>query len=106
LFSGLAGFATLTLVPGLGLSPQVTGTEAAPLAERQLWWVATAAATGTSLALSSFARPARWAMLAAVLMVLPHLCAAPQPMSVDRGPLEGLAHQFAVAVTIRVFCLG
>src|SRR5712671_5672692 len=40
LFWGLAGFATFTLAPGLGLPPELPGTEAAPLFERQLWWLA------------------------------------------------------------------
>jgi cobalt transporter subunit CbtA len=40
---GLAGFATFTIAPGLGLPPQLPGGEAAPLFERQLWWLGTAA---------------------------------------------------------------
>src|ERR1700745_2045609 len=51
LFWGLAGFATFTLAPGLGLPPELPGTEAAPLLQRQLWWVTTAAATGGGMAL-------------------------------------------------------
>src|SRR5262249_18446225 len=51
LFWGLAGFATFTLAPGLGLPPEVPGTESAPLLGRQVWWVATAVATAGGLAL-------------------------------------------------------
>ena len=46
LYWGLAAFATFTLAPGLGLPPEVPGTSAAPLLDRQIWWVATAVATG------------------------------------------------------------
>jgi cobalt transporter subunit CbtA len=50
LFWGLARFATFTIAPGLGLPPELPGTEAAPLLQRQLWWLATAASTGCGLA--------------------------------------------------------
>jgi cobalt transporter subunit CbtA len=65
LFWGLAGFATFTIAPGLGLPPEVPGTEAAPLLDRQLWWLTTAFSTGAALALLAFTRRARWAILAA-----------------------------------------
>src|SRR6266478_9717322 len=76
---GLAGFATFTLAPGLGLPPEIPGTEAGPLSERQLWWAATAIATGGGLALLSFTRRAHWAVVATILIVLPHLYGAPHP---------------------------
>jgi cobalt transporter subunit CbtA len=103
LFWGLAGFATFSLAPGLGLPPEVPGTEAAPLLERQLLWVATAVATGSALALLSFTRRAPWAILAAILIVLPHLYGAPQPTGNSAGPPESLARQFVVTVTIISF---
>jgi cobalt transporter subunit CbtA len=73
LFWGLAGFATFTLAPGLGLPPLVPGSDAAPLLERQLWWLATALSTGCALALLAFTKRAHWAVLAAILIVLPHV---------------------------------
>ena len=103
LFWGLAGFATFTIAPGLGLPPEVPGTEAAPLLERQLWWLATAISTGSALALFAFTRRALWAILAAVLMVLPHLYGAPQPATPAAAAPEALAHQFMVAVTVVSF---
>src|SRR5437763_7758837 len=56
LFWGLAGFATFTLAPGLGLPPELPGSETGPLLARQLWWLATAVSTGGGLALIAFAR--------------------------------------------------
>ena len=103
LFWGLAGFATFTIAPSLGLPPEVPGTEAAPLLDRQLWWLATAVSTGSSLALLAFTRRAPWAILAAVLMVLPHLYGAPQPATPAAAAPEALAHQFMVAVTVVSF---
>jgi cobalt transporter subunit CbtA len=103
LFWGLAGFATFTLAPALGLPPEVPGTEAAPLLQRQLWWVTTAAATGGGLALLAFTRRAPWAVLAAILIMLPHLYGAPQLAEPTSAAPEALARQFVVGVTVVSF---
>jgi cobalt transporter subunit CbtA len=101
LFWGLAGFATFTLAPGLGLPPELPGTEAAPLFERQLWWLATAVSTGGALALLAFTRRPRYAILAAILIVLPHLYGAPLPAEhVTAAAPEALTHRFVVAATL------
>lgn len=76
---GLAGFACVMLAPMLGLPPELPGSPAAPLAERQLWWVGTAAATAAGIALLAFVRRP-WAMAAAAALVAaPHLIGAPLP---------------------------
>lgn len=41
----VGGFLAVALAPALGLAPELPGMEAAPLADRQFWWVMTAAAT-------------------------------------------------------------
>ncbi len=104
LFWGLAGFATFTVAPGLGLPPELPGTESAPLFARQVWWLATAASTGGGLALLAFTTRPRYAFLAAILIVLPHLYGAPLPAepAVAAAP-EALAHHFAVAATLVSF---
>lgn len=101
MFWGLAGFATFTVAPCLGLPPELPGSAAAPLLQRQLWWLATAASTGAGLALLAFTQRARWAALAALLLVTPHLYGAPQVegMAGDAAP-AALAHRFVVAVTV------
>ncbi len=110
LFWGLAGFATFTLAPGLGLPPEVPGTEAAPLLDRQIWWIATVAATGGGLALIAFSRQALWVGVAVLLIVLPHLIGAPQPLEHVSAAPESLAHRFIVAATVTSLlfwaCLG
>ena len=100
LFWGLAGFATFTLAPGLGLPPEVPGTEAAPLFDRQVWWVATALATGGGLALIFLTRSALWSLAGIVLLVLPHAYGAPQPAEFKSVAPESLAHDFIVAAVI------
>jgi cobalt transporter subunit CbtA len=103
LFWGLAGFTTFTVAPSLGLPPQLPGSEAAPLLDRQLWWLGTALATGCSLALIAFTARARWAIIATVLIVLPHLYGAPEPAE-HNGPVPAvLAHHFVVAAIVSNF---
>jgi cobalt transporter subunit CbtA len=104
LFWGLAGFVTFTLAPGLGLPPDMPGNDAGPLLARQLWWAATAAATGGGLALLLFTRRPFYAVLAAVLILLPHLYGAPQPpVGAATATPEALVHRFAIAVTVVSF---
>lgn len=97
---GLAGFAVFALAPGLGLPPEVPGTRAAPVADRQLWWSATAALTAGGLALLLLTRRAAWAALGAALLVLPHLVGAPQPAEHLSLAPEDLARRFVVASTL------
>jgi cobalt transporter subunit CbtA len=100
LFWGLAGFAVFTLAPGLGLPPEVPGTEAAPLMQRQVWWVATVLLTGGGVALIFFTRQMLWSVLGVAMIVLPHAYGAPQPAEHHSAAPEALAHSFIVAVTM------
>ena len=100
LYWGLAGFATFTLAPGLGLPPEVPGTAAAPLLDRQIWWVATALATGAGLGLIFFGRRALLVLAGVGLLVLPHIFGAPQAAEYKSAAPESLAHQFVVAAMI------
>jgi cobalt transporter subunit CbtA len=100
LFWGLAGFAVFTLAPGLGLPPELPGTDAAPVEARQLWWAATVLMTGGGLALLVFTRHLAWAVVGAGLLLLPHLYGAPQPVEAAMLAPESLAHRFVVAVTV------
>lgn len=95
---GLAGFAAFALAPALGLPPELPGAAAGDLHDRQVWWLATAAATSGGLALLAFA-PAILAKAAGVaLIAAPHLLGAPTPPADAAGsaPPE-LAAAFAVA---------
>ena len=74
---GLAGFAVFGLAPALGLPPEPPGVEAAPLAERQLWWLGTAAATALGLGLIAFAPRRLLKAVGAIVLILPHVVGAP-----------------------------
>lgn len=100
---GLAGFATFTLAPGLGLPPELPGTEAAPRLARQAWWIATVLATGGGLALIFLTREPVWSAAGVILLVLPHLYGAPQPPEHHSAAPAGLAHAFIVSATVTSF---
>lgn len=104
LFWGLAGFVTFTVAPGLGLPPELPGTESAALVTRQVWWLATAVSTGCGLALLAFTRRPRYAIMATILIVLPHIYGAPLPAEPAAAAApESLARDFAVAATLVSF---
>ena len=94
---GLAGFLIFSLVPGLGLAPELPGMPAAELLPRQIWWTATAAATAVALGFLVYGRSALLAALAIVLLVAPHLVGAPQPES-HESLVPPDVHQRFVAV--------
>lgn len=97
---GLGGFAALTVAPGLGLPPELPGVPAAALEARQIWWVATAAATAGGLALIALLRAPWAAVLGVVLIALPHVIGAPQLEDMHTNVPESLSHRFVVAVTV------
>lgn len=100
LWWGLAGFATFTLAPGLGLPPEVPGTEAAALLNRQVWWAATVLLTGSGLALLAYGKQWVWLVLGVAMMIAPHLWGAPRAAEFGSAAPLALAHRFVVAVTV------
>jgi cobalt transporter subunit CbtA len=97
---GLAGFATFTLAPALGLPPELPAMPAADLLPRQLWWLGAAAATAAGMALIFLGKSPALAAAGVLLLTLPHLLGAPQPASFDTPVPPDLHHRFVVAVTI------
>lgn len=94
---GVAGFFAASLLPSLGLSPELPGTAAAEIIARQVWWLGTAAASATGLALVVFARP-WWAKAAGILIaVAPHLIGAPEPPTLEAAYPAALGAEFVVA---------
>jgi cobalt transporter subunit CbtA len=94
---GLAGFAVFVLAPTLGLPPELPGTAAADLTQRQIWWASTAASTAVGLALIVFARHGLLKVLGAVVLVIPHLVGAPQPEVHSALAPQTLETQFKIA---------
>lgn len=97
---GFGGFAVFTLAPGLGLAPELPGMPAADLLARQVWWIATAAATALGLWLIAFGRSPLLAIAAAVLIVAPHVIGAPHPADPASAVPAELHRRFVVASTL------
>ncbi len=94
---GVAGFAALALAPALGLPPEMPGSAAAGLAERQIWWLATATATAGGLAALLLTRNRLPQVAGMVLIALPHIVGAPQPAAFASTAPAELAGHFAAA---------
>lgn len=101
---GLAGFAVFSLAPSFGLPPELPTTMAGALGDRQIWWIATAIATATALALIIFGRSNLLKALGVFIMVLPHIIGAPEAPLGGVVPTE-LNAQFAAAsiATMAIF---
>ena len=95
---GLGGFIALQLAPALGLPPELPGMPAADLVARQVWWVGTALATGAGIL--AIAKLRNWSgiVIAAVLILAPHVIGAPQLVGEHAtGVPANLATSFAAA---------
>jgi len=76
---GLAGFASFQLAPAMGLAPELPGTIAAVLEQRQAWWVGTVAATAAGLAAMAYFRNIVGVVVGVALLAAPHVIGAPHP---------------------------
>lgn len=92
---GICGFLAATVAPGAGLAPELPGMPAADLVLRQVWWVATITATGAAIFLIATKRELVWLAAAVVLIALPHIIGAPQPLTHETAVPAGLAASFA-----------
>jgi cobalt transporter subunit CbtA len=102
---GLGGFATFMVAPSIGLPPEPPGIPAAALGVRQIWWIATVAATACGIGLIVFKKAAWAAIVAIILIAAPHLVGAPQPSETHSEVSPALARQFVIAATLTSFLL-
>ena len=94
---GLAGFVSVQLAPSLGLPPELPGMAAADLGARQLWWIATALATGAGLFAVAKLRNWTGIGIAAVLILIPQIVGAPAAPNEPSALPAHLATGFAAA---------
>ncbi len=83
---GVAGFIALHFAPGFSLAPEVPGVAAADVFERQVWWWATVASAVVAMWLIAFASSIVGYLVAAALLLAPHVIGAPEP-DVFTGPV-------------------
>ncbi len=75
---GIAGFAAIHIMPGIGLAPELPGQPAADLQARQLWWAGTALAAVAAFAMLAYGRTALWIAIGLALLIVPQLIGAPR----------------------------
>lgn len=95
---GIAGFAAVQLAPAMGLAPELPGSVAADLADRQIWWWGTVLATAAGLAAIGYGRRLALVALGAGLIALPHLIGAPLPEGFHGVAPPEVAAAFAARV--------
>lgn len=95
---GLAGFSVFSLAPTLGLAPEVPGSAAAALSDRQIWWMGCVVASAVGLALTAFGKNNLVRTAGVLTLAIPHVIGAPHPSALEPGgvPPE-LAAQYVVA---------
>jgi cobalt transporter subunit CbtA len=94
---GAAGFVAASLLPSLGLPPELPGTPAGDLLGRQIWWFGTAFASAIGLFCLAFGRHWLWRVAGLALLVAPHVVGAPPPPSYEAAYPAGLAGEFVIA---------
>lgn len=77
--------------------PNCRAPPPADLAQRQIWWVGTAASTAVGIALIVFARNWLLKALGVAILAVPHLIGAPQPQVHSMLAPEELEAQFKIA---------
>jgi len=94
---GVFGFIAASLLPSLGLPPELPGSAAAEISSRQFWWLSTAAASGAALGLLVFAKSWLPRIAGLVLLIGPHVIGAPAPPTLSASYPAGMAGEFVVA---------
>lgn len=97
---GVCGFLVTTGLPSLGLSPELPGTIAAELGERQQWWMFTVIASICGIAAIAFGSHMAVKAGGVVLLVLPHLVGAPLPDEPFSNAPHWLHTEFNIAVIL------
>ena len=92
---GLAGFVAFFAMPGIGLPPEIPGIEAAPLDNRQSWWVLTVLTSAVGIGVLAFAKKA-YKLFGLLLMALPFILGAPH----SSGPEFAHPDERVVAILI------
>jgi len=101
---GLGGYLSFYAATALGLSPEIPGSIAANLQDRQTWWILTVVATIVGLSTLYIASGA-FKVIGLILIAIPHIIGAPHPEVagfLNQDPsaitvLEQLEHQFLIS---------
>ena len=107
LISGFVVYLSIFALPSLGLSPELPGTLAAELQDRQIWWISTVVLSSFAFIILFFNKNKMYQALAIILLFLPHIIGAPMP-SVHGGTApQAMFEEYIIAtyITNAVFWL-
>lgn len=91
----MAGFATFTLGPVMGLAPELPAMPSVDLQDRQIWWAFTVAFTFCGLICLFWTQSNALKVLGIVVLAVPHIWGAPQPTTMSSQVPATLAAHFA-----------
>ena len=97
---GLAGFAAFSLLPSIGLPPELPGTDGGPVDQRQVWWLLTVTVSATGIALIVFGQNRVFKGLGVILILLPHVVGAPHPEIANGLAPASLAAKFTIITIV------
>jgi cobalt transporter subunit CbtA len=97
---GIAGYLVFFVAPAVGLPPELPGTEAAPLRDRQVWWTATVIFSAAGLGLAAFATNIFLRVVGFALIAAPHIVGAPLPVIHGGTAPPELAREFTRAAYV------
>ena len=96
---GGVGFVVFFASPSLGLAPEIPGTFAADLLDRQAWWIGAAVSAAVGLGALIAASQPLYKAGGVLLVFVPHIIGAPHPDVAGGNAPQALADQFVVAST-------
>lgn len=89
IIAGTIGYLTFFVLPSIGLSPELPGTLASALEDRQTWWISTVTSSSIGFAIIFFNTNKIFKLCALGLIILPHIIGAPVPdIHGGTAPLE------------------
>lgn len=100
LFWGSAGFLAFSLMPSLGLPPELPGIDAADVQSRQIWWLLTEISTVIGLSLCVFKKNLIWKGAGIVFLLMPHVVGSPHLVQPTDNVPASLASEFAIASVV------
>ena len=96
-----AAFAATGLAPALGLPPELPGSGAAEVIDRQIWWAGTVAATAFGLWLIARISTLLAVAIGIALIAAPHVLGAPHPHALkSEVPAEIAGHFTASSLVV------
>jgi cobalt transporter subunit CbtA len=100
LIGGVSGFLVFSLLPAIGLPPELPGMPAADLGHRQLWWLGTAVCAAAAIIVATNFKRVEAYIVSLLLVVLPFVVGAPHAPETTTLVPSGLHHEFVASTLV------